>query len=191
MEEQNERLSAILERQLKLESRIADALETLNDEMAALLNNAGIYGPKNDDLVGLSSHVETLQRRYEESRKAREEITNLTSSPERAMEDPQAVNRDHQAVRENPVEPATLKTLLRTLPSRDSARLDAARQQVHNRLRDAQQKLTANQVVIFYSTEFHRRYLLGVLQCDTEEANYQADGQSFKLSPEKIIGRNC
>ncbi|MCA9138783.1 MAG: hypothetical protein KDB00_18555 [Planctomycetales bacterium] len=185
MEEQTVPLNVLVERQLELESGIADALESLNAEMAALLDNSGIYGPKRGDLDGLSPLVETLRQRYAASRVSRETLTRFAWPQKNSETECEADAKTAS------VEPPSLKKLLQSMPSSESNRLDEVRKRIHNRLRDAQQKLTANQVVIFYSTEFHRRYLLGVLQCDVDEANYHADGQSFKLSPEKIIGRNC
>lgn len=184
MKPNTETLPVLVQRQLDLESSIADALEELNGQMASLLDDAGIYGPTKTDLDSLSPLVQEIQNRYEQSRQSRESLAKKTGRTERLTSaDAAASSADW--------EDATLRSVISILPPSESDRLDEKRQSIHNRLRDAQQQLTANQVVIFYSTEFHRRYLLGVLQCDVEEANYQADGQAFKLGPEKIIGRNC
>ncbi|QDV44137.1 hypothetical protein Enr13x_39990 [Stieleria neptunia] len=185
MNQQTERLGVLVERQLQLESGVADALDALNDEMAALLDNSGIYGPQQSDLQQLSPLMETLQHRQADSRKSRRILSRYVGA--------KATGGTDAADTPSEVDDrlTSIKTILATLPPAESKRLDASRRQLHDRLVAAQQRLTANQVVIFYSTEFHRRYLLGVLQCDVDEASYQADGQSFKLPTEKIIGRNC
>lgn len=176
MDKQSERLVSLIEHQLDLESKVVDALEALNAEMSSLLEDAGIYGPKQSELEGLSPLLEQLQSRYSESRNSREVLAG------------QFDVRNDESTDANDT---SLKRLLNVLPTSQSRRLDTDRRRIHDRLRTAQQKLTANQAVIFYSTEFHRRYLLGVLQCNVEEANYQADGHAFKLPTEKIIGQNC
>ena len=176
-----ERLGVLIERQLQVELGVAEALDAVNAGMSALLDEAGIYGPKPTDLKNLVPLLETLQRRTAESRTSRQTLFGqLQKVPDSSACD----SSDSQGE-------ATLKSALDALSAAESTRLEAARQRIRDRILAAQQKLTANQVVIFYSTEFHRRYLLGVLQCDVDEANYQADGQAFRLTPEKIIGRNC
>ncbi|MCS7467162.1 hypothetical protein NZK35_10960 [Stieleria sp. ICT_E10.1] len=185
MNQQTEQLGVLVERQLQLESGVADALDALNDEMANLLDNAGIYGPKQSDLQQLSPLLEKLQHCQADSRKSRQILSRYVGA--KATEQPDA----SQPPSEADDSLTSIKTILATLPAAESERLDANRRRLHDRLVAAQQRLTANQVVIFYSTEFHRRYLLGVLQCDVDEASYQADGLAFKLPTEKIIGRNC
>ncbi|WP_372895538.1 hypothetical protein [Stieleria sp.] len=185
MNQQTERLGVLVERQLQLESGVADALDALNDEMAALLDNSGIYGPKQSDLQQLSPLLERLQHCQADSRKSRQILSRYVGA--KATEQLEA----SEASSETDDSLTSIKTILAELPVAESERLDANRRRLHDRLVAAQQRLTANQVVIFYSTEFHRRYLLGVLQCDVDEASYQADGLAFKLPTEKIIGRNC
>ncbi|WP_182870012.1 hypothetical protein [Stieleria mannarensis] len=179
MNQPTERLGVLVARQLQLESGVVDALDALNDEMSALLDNSGIYGPNPADLAELSPLIETLQSRQTDSRKSRTILQRYVNADASEASD---------ATEQND---ASIRTILNALPKPESHRLEADRRRIHDRLSAARQKLTANQVVIFYSTEFHRRYLLGVLQCDVDEGNYKADGQPFKLPPEKIIGRNC
>ncbi|MDV6030932.1 MAG: hypothetical protein F9B45_12690 [Phycisphaera sp. RhM] len=188
MNQQTERLGVLVERQLQLESGVADALDALNDEMAALLDNSGIYGPKQSDLQQLSPLLERLQHCQADSRKSRQILSRYVGV--KASEQLEAT-QPSEASSETDDSLTSIKTILARLPVAESERLDANRRRLHDRLVAAQQRLTANQVVIFYSTEFHRRYLLGVLQCDVDEASYQADGLAFKLPTEKIIGRNC
>ncbi|PAY18237.1 hypothetical protein CKO51_17475 [Rhodopirellula sp. SM50] len=185
MNQQTERLGVLVERQLQLESGVADALDALNDEMAALLDNSGIYGPKQSDLQQLSPLLERLQHCQADSRKSRQILSRyIGAKPPEQLEASEASSETDDRL-------TSIKTILAKLPVAESERLDANRRRLHDRLVAAQQRLTANQVVIFYSTEFHRRYLLGVLQCDVDESSYQADGLAFKLPTEKIIGRNC
>ena len=178
MKKQNEALQVLIERQLDLETNVVEALENLNNEMSSLLDGSGIYGPTEKDLAGLSPLVDELRERQTRSHESRESLDRWSES--------QSSGAEHSRG-----ERFSMRSMIGRLPATKSTRLHDRRQQIFTRLQVAQQKLTANQVVIFYSTEFHRRYLLGVLQCDVDEANYKADGQAFKLPPEKIIGRNC
>ena len=178
MKRETETLGALVKHHLEVESGIAEALEELNGEMSALLGGAGIYGPKKSDLDGLAPLVENLQQRYASSKKSRMALMRRLE-----VAQVEAPKNDSQT--------PTLKAVLKVMPKSDSASLDATRKRIRHRLDQAQKMLTANQMALFYSMDFHRRYLMGVLQCDSDEANYQADGQAFKLPPEKLFGRNC
>lgn len=175
---QIDRLGLLAQRHLDLESAIVEALDDLNSQMSALLTGAGVYGPRPSDMERLEPLVNVLQQRFASSKKSRLALAKQFGLAEN--ETASAEDSD-----------AELRFILGTMPPRQSAALNEKREQVHNRLVNARQELTANQAVIFYSMEFHRRYLLGVLQCDTDESNYQADGQAFKLPPEKLFGRSC
>ncbi len=177
MKPKNESLNSLVQRQLDLDSGVVDALEQLNNGMAALLDQSGIYGPTIQDIESLSPLMENLKRCYTNSGNSRDSL--LKRAGDSAEPDPDDESQ------------ATLRSVIDTLPVSQARVLHSRRQSIHSRMRLAEQQMTANQVVIFYSTEFHRRYLLGVLQCDVNETNYKADGQAFKLPPEKIIGRNC
>ncbi len=179
MNQETDSLGAIVENQMEVEARIVETLEAINEGLSAILQQAGIYGPDVDALDALSPLLETLQNQSAESQKSRRVLYSKVRS---LCGDSPA---DEQAKTQALIE------ALQTVQPAASEKLKRQKQRITQRLTDAAQQLTANQAVLFYSMEFHRRYLLGVLECENEQANYQADGQAFKLPPEKILGRNC
>ena len=175
MDQETENLGTIVEHHLDLEAKIVETLEAINDGMTAILQDAGLYGPPADALESLAPLLERLQNQSAESQQSRR----MLYAKVRSLKAGDSGDR--------PALATALKTILADAPHD----LQQKKRAITRRLSDASQQLTANQVVLFYSMEFHRRYLLGVLECDQEESNYQADGQTFKLPPEKLFGRNC
>lgn len=171
-------LDDLFRRHLELESATVDALESLNNRMASVLRDAGIAGPTLEALESLKPLVDTLQHRYRETSDSRRELTRRDEL--RSTLDASEGSKDLR-----------LKYLMARLPAANFAELNAERKRVNKQLAEAQQKLTANQVSLFYSMEFHRRYLMGVLNCEQDDPSYQADGQATKVAPEKLFGRNC
>lgn len=181
MDQETESVATLVQQHLDLEAEIVHTLEAINEGMSSILRDAGIYGPSADQLESLAPLLEQLQEQSDESKRSRRVLYGKVRRHEDS-EDLESAGPESGGL-----ESLKLSDLLPDAPEEVRARKDA----LAKRLTDAGQQLTANQVVLFYSMEFHRRYLLGVLECDREESNYQADGQAFKLPPEKIFGRNC
>jgi len=175
MHQETENLGSIVEHHLELEAKIVETLEAINEGMSAILQDAGIYGPTTDALDALAPLLERLQNQSAESQQSRRTLYAKVRS----------LSADDAAC--EPAVAITLQDILTDAP-RD---VWQKKQALTQRLTEASQQLASNQVVLFYSMEFHRRYLLGVLECNRDESNYQADGQTFKLAPEKLFGRNC
>lgn len=186
MDQETESVATLVQQHLDLEAEIVHTLEAINEGMSSILRDAGIYGPSADQLESLAPLLEQLQEQSDESKRSRRVLYGKVRRHE-VSEDLETAGIETAGLESGGLESLKLSDLLPDAPEEVRARKDA----LAKRLTDAGQQLTANQVVLFYSMEFHRRYLLGVLECDREESNYQADGQAFKLPPEKIFGRNC
>ncbi|MCC9602949.1 hypothetical protein LOC67_20560 [Stieleria sp. JC731] len=172
---QTENYDALLESHLELEERIADTLETLNEAMASMIDGTGVHGPSTDGLDRVAPLIEQLKERSELSRQSREQLLDGLAD--------EVVGEQKRKI--------GLRQLIRHASETKAAQLDERRKVVSDRIVEARHSLTATQAVIFYSMDFHRRYLMGVLQCGDDQQGYQADGQSMKLPTEKIFGRNC
>lgn len=179
MEQETSSLGALVENHMEVEAGIVQTLEAINEGLSAILQQGGLYGPDVQSLDALGPLLETLQNQSAESQKSRRVLYSKVRS----------LCGDSPA--DDPADTRVLIEALQTVQPEASEKLKQQKQRITQRLTDAAQQLTANQAVLFYSMEFHRRYLLGVLECESEQTNYQADGQVFKLPPEKILGRNC
>ena len=181
---QSSDISTLLRQQLDQESQVADAMEKLNSRMSALLSSSGIQGPSRNEIESLEPLMQQLNDSFSASRQSLEQLEKLSESDESKSDNIRASAPSAKST-------LSLRALISRLPEIEARGLQESRQRVQRKLVREQQRLAATQVAIFYSMDFHRRYLLGVLQCDKEDANYQANGQAFKLAPEQIIGRNC
>ncbi|OYP35230.1 hypothetical protein [Rhodopirellula sp. MGV] len=166
---------AMLESHLELEERLAETLEALNATMASMLEGKGIHGPTSDGLERVAPLLEQLKDRSEQSRLSRQQLLKSVSD-ELSDASPQNVG---------------MRQLIQRASEDKTEQFDKRRKAVSDRLEHARHSLTATQAVIYYSMDFHRRYLMGILECTDDQSSYQATGQSVKLPTEKIFGRNC
>jgi hypothetical protein len=201
MHDRSDQLGTLLHQQLELEERLIQTLEGLNGRMAQLLDDSGLYGPSEQALETLEPLVAELRRCAAQSQAGRQRLAKLipgedaagqaTPGEARAGEGQAEAGRGVDRQRAGADPDPRISRWMRHAPAADAERLQSHRTRLAQRLDAAQRQLTANQVAVFYATEFHRRYLAGVLQCEQGEGNYQSDGQAFKFPPEKLIGRNC
>ncbi|MEO1615044.1 MAG: hypothetical protein AAFV88_04290 [Planctomycetota bacterium] len=171
-----EPLVECLDAHLDIEQAVVNAVQEVNEAMAAVLKRSGIQGPSETDLLELEPHLNRLREQGAVTRRARQDLSEQFECGEKA-----------DAM-------LTFSRLSRQLPATFRDRLEQRRAQVRAELADAQATLASNQVLVYYSMDFHRRYLMGVLESEeqaTENASYSADGQAFSPQPETLFGRNC
>lgn len=171
-----DQVASRIEQQLDREEQVVQALEALNEQLSTLLTGSGINGPSESDLLGLDPMIQELQACAKQTGLSRKAL----------LED-----FDPSWTETQSKPPNRIRGLIQVAPQEQQAALHAKRDALQRRMVEAQQQLFANQVVVFYSTEFHRSFLLGVLQCEPNESQYGRQGQPFKLGPERVIGRNC
>ncbi len=168
----NTKLLVLVERHLALESRLAASLDELNQTTADVLSKAGLKGPTQEDMQALEPMTETLQRSADEVRNARQVLLSRIN-----VESGSAFT--------------TIKEYVVSLPPSDRVRIDDIRRGILNRSSEAQANLIHNQAALFYTYDFHRKYLSGVLQSDPDEQNYRPDGQQQDIHPGNIFGKTC
>lgn len=170
--QQNHKLSVLVQRHLALESALAASLDQLNQTTADILSKAGLRGPTQKDMDQLAPMATALQQSASKVREARQLLLtriNLDS------------DRDF----------ASLKEFIRTLPSEQRARMDEQRKAILEKSIHAQANLVHNQAALFYTYDFHRKYLSGILQSDPDEHNYRPDGQQQDVQPGNFFGKTC
>lgn len=171
-----DQVASRIERQLAQEEQVVQALESLNEQLSVLLTGSGINGPSESDLLGLDPMIKRVQACAKQTGLSRNALL-------------QDFDPSWNESKSTP--PNRIRGLIQAAPLDQQTALHAKRDELQRRMIEAQQQLFANQVVVFYSTEFHRSFLLGVLQCEPNDSQYGRQGQPFKLGPERVIGRNC
>jgi hypothetical protein len=163
---------SLIDQQIECESRLTESMEALNDRIAALLKGVGIDGPSEEDLQQLEPLYQSLKRDAAASQRTRVNLLRKLRPGTDASD-------------------ATIRELALALPSELRGRLEQRRNGVFHRLLDARKTLAANQASLFYSFQFHRKYLLAILQCDEQSNQYSAEGPNLDVPPERLLGRNC
>ncbi|NND96456.1 MAG: hypothetical protein HKN47_03900 [Pirellulaceae bacterium] len=162
----------LIERHLALESELAEQLNDMNQAAATVLSSAGLKGPTEADLETLKPITERVQASTAKVTRSR---TLLLSR----------VNIESDS------ELKTIRQMIGSLPPHDRARLNVVRREILAKSSQAQANLVHNQAVLFYTFDFHRKYLAGVLQSDVDQQNYAADGQTQDVHPGNIFGKTC
>ena len=170
--QQTDNLPALLEQHLAIEAQLAASLDELNHATANILHEAGLRGPSAHDLQRLVPITKTLQQSVMNVRKGREVLL-------------LRVNASEQSCR------STIKQIIELLPESHREKLDGKRREILQRCNNAQTALIQNQASLFYTYDFHRKYLAGVLGCDPNEQNYRSDGGQQDVQPGNLYGKTC
>ena len=92
---------------------------------------------------------------------------------------------------ESDSEYTTIKEIIVCLEPVERRRLNSQRRGILEKSATAQANLVHNQAVLFYTYDFHRKYLAGVLQTDVDSHSYDSGGQSQDVPPGNIYGKTC
>jgi len=165
-------LIVLVERHLGLESRLAEAIEQVNHASAEVFTNGGIRGPSQQELDTLKPMMDDLRKMAADVVEARQTILSRIN---------QTLDSQH----------TTIKQYIRTLSPEDRKRLNTSRRNILKRSNLAQANLIHNQAVLYYTFDYHRKYLAGVLQSDAKPQSYGANGQTSGTSPGNLYGKTC
>ena len=166
------KLVVLVQRHMILESRLASALESLNEATAKILASSGLRGPTADDVSQLEPKTIEVQESAGRVASARAELIGRASKQ---------TGRKYESIKE----------LLVDLPAQFASQLDGLRNDILWRCEAAQANLINNQAMLHYTFDFHRKYLAGILGTDAENQNYRADGQATDAPKGNFFGRTC
>jgi thioredoxin-like negative regulator of GroEL len=165
-------LEAMVQRHLVKESRLAAELELLGQQTSELMSAAGLKGPAPEQLQAIEPIVRRISQASSEMSQAR---TGLL----------QCIN----ATAQTPYQ--SLRDFIRTLPASSRNHLERARLSILESSQRAHAKLVENQTCLFYTLEFHRRYLASLLQSEVSAPSYRPDGQAPEVAPGNLFGKTC
>lgn len=171
-ESQYNKLIVLVERHLVLESQLAEALDGMNQAMTDVLSVAGLRGPTQQDVQSIAPITDNVRQSAAEMAGARKILLDR-------------INAESQS------DFASIKAFVVSLPPAMRARLDGTRDKILDHSTKAQASLVQNQASLYYTFDFHRKYLSGVLQGDLEGQSYGADGQTHDVKSGNIIGKTC
>ncbi len=169
---ENKKMVVLVERHMALESQLAEALADLNGATQMMLDASGIKGPTESDVQRLEPLREILTSNSKQVAASRARLSSRLEN-------------------ETGVPFHSLSQYIATLPDADRERLEHQRMGILNRCESGQIELMQNQASLFYSYDFHRRYLSGVLQSDSEGNQYGPNGSSSEVHPGNLYKRTC
>lgn len=170
-------LAILVRRHLEQEKLLATEIENFNKRMRELLEKAGIRGPNEEQVAEIEQGSEKLRAVSGAVSKARTSL----------------IGRIH---RETGRTIESLGEFIALLPTDKAQDLNLLRIDVRDRAAAAQSEFMDNQISLYYSQDFHRRYLGGVLRTCTGESqanekSYSNDGKAKETQKGNLLKRAC
>ena len=91
---------------------------------------------------------------------------------------------------QNDPEPS-IRKFIQSIGEPTRTRLENARVQLLDRLTDVHASMLGNQAVMFYTYDFNRKLVDGILGNDSKDSRYSVDGNSSGIKPGNLIQKAC
>jgi hypothetical protein len=166
-------VAVLLERHLSSEVQLLSQLEELNRTLSDALSGSGASGLTYEQSILLGEASDALMQSAEEIRGNRKKMLAMIG-------DGFPTDR-----------PASIRLFIQTLTEPTRTRLESIRFQLLDRLTDVHASMLGNQAVMFYTYDFNRKMVEGLLGTEKEDGNYGVDGQSAGIKPGNLIQRAC
>jgi len=160
------KLIVLVERHLQFELQLMDQLDKLNQLLKVTLEAAGSRGMTTLQTAELNITADNLSKQSNELRAKRQET--LT-----------AINLG----RSNDQPQLSIRQFIQTLDKANESRLETMRISILDRLTEVHATLIGNQAVMFYSYDFYRKMVAGLLNSESDENQYSLTGQSSGMQP--------
>ena len=166
------KLIVLILRHFDSEDRLIESMDQLATSSAETLARAGTRGPSKDDLQKLEPLMAELAQVSSTVNASRVTLIGR-------------INQVHES------DFTRVKHFIRTLDPHERNRLDARRRELVDRAYAAQSRLIQCQATLYYTFDFHRKYLAGVMNEDPQRASYSADGHGSNVNPGNIVRKAC
>ncbi|MFN3191404.1 MAG: hypothetical protein ACE361_12855 [Aureliella sp.] len=165
-------LKSLVEEHFVEELQLAAEIEELNQATASVFEGAGLRGPSITDLEALHP----LTQKIEDGSKALDRKRKILMGKINASD-----NCEYESLRD----------FIQSLEPGSRQELEGIRHRVLERTTKAQAHMVHNQAALFYTFDFHRKFLAGILNTDPEQQSYRADGHSHDLGPGNLVRKTC
>ena len=162
-----------IDRHLQAESQLLDELESLCNRFSELTQD---FSGSSADPVNFQSTNELLERfskRASRLKAARQDIMALC-------------NARHQAA-----ENFSIRALIEEVPQPFRQQLEFKRKLLVERMNRIRAQVAGDSALVFYSFDFYRRIVNGLVDCIIEEQNYKSDGTTNTHNSGKLLKRAC
>ena len=169
---QNQDLVALIEQHLVKEQELAKLVDDLNESTHKAFSGAGMNAPSEASLERVKPISEEIQNAAIELKASREKLL-------------QSINDASGTSFE------TLSEAIESIETSDREALDEARKMLFQLCGEARANLIENQATLFYTFDFHRRYIAGVLNCETNTETYGPDGNTVDANRGNLYRKAC
>lgn len=172
LELRRSRVSVCIERHLQSELLLLEGLDQLSKSLSTALNESGVTGLSMEQSEKLESISKNLSASADEVRSSRKNMMEMIRDVD------------------NTNEPSVRK-FIETLDEPSRSRLEATRMSLLDRLTDIHASMLGNQAVMFYTHDFNRKLVAGILGTADDEKRYGVDGNSSGIKPGNLIQKAC
>jgi hypothetical protein len=164
------KLIVLVERHLQFELRLLEQLDELNQMLKVTLEAAGSRGLTAEQTTQLNLTADNLSKQSDDLRGKRQATLAAINANRNASQPRQSIRQ-----------------FIQTLDKASGSRLETLRGSILDRLVEVHATLLGNQAVMFYSYDFYRKMVAGLLKSDSDETQYSLTGQSAGVKPGNLF----
>ena len=168
------RVVVSVERHLQTEVELLSRLESLNQTLADSLTESGSTGLSYEQSKQLSAESDLLMANSKEIRKRRSKVLEMIRQSSDSKQGQ-----------------LSIRQFIETLSDPTKQRLESIRSALLDRLTDVHASMLGNQAVMFYTYDFNRKLVSGLLGTENDDERYRVDGQSSGIKPGNLIQKAC
>ena len=167
-------LSVLVERHLYSELQLLERISEVNRKLTAAWKDNGPVGSQPNDSFNPAIGSPDLDEESGQLRQKRKKVL-------------EAINRSQPEGHMR----LSIRRFIRMTEPTTRVRLENIRLSILNKLNEIRATMIGNQAVFYYSFDFYKRMVSGLLQCDLDESQYRADGQSSGVKPGNLYRKAC
>ncbi len=164
------KLIVLVERHLQSELVLLQHLDELNQALKASLEESGTRGLSPLQTGALEKKVAVIAETSREAKVKRQRLLETING-----------SRDAE------LQQLSIRQFINTLDKEDADRLEAMRISILDRLTETHANLIGNQAVMFYSYEFYKNMVAGLLNGDIDANQYSMKGQTVSVKPGDLL----
>jgi hypothetical protein len=164
------KLIVLIDRHLQSELELLGHLDDLNETLKKALEESGTRGLSPAQTNVLDQKVAAIAEMSREAKQKRQKLLGTINL--------------HQPAE---LPPLSIRQFIETLDEVNSKRLESVRLTILDRLHEAHANLLGNQAVMFYSYEFYKRMVSGLLNSDIDTNQYSMKGQTATVKPGELF----
>ena len=167
-----EKICVCVQRHLQLEMQMLDQMEILCNGFSKIVDEISSNPVAEPALSGSNQQLLVLARTVEGVVGSRQKTLSL-------------INRNSTNTK------LTIRQFIDSTPPGFRDQLRSLRKSLVSRMKELQSRFVADSAVAFYSFDFYRRMINGLINCIEEEKHYTASGKPISQESGQLLKRAC